>query len=138
MVVYTAAENKTRTHASRELFLANYIYTPDPWKGCLGSLGQNLIILKTKRLAFSQPFDFERKTRLEPTLWTFLANYIYTPSPWKGRLGSLGQNLDTHRYKTKTTTKRLSFLVLSGKRDSNSRPQPWQNHSILWMIPQYI
>ena len=71
VVVYTAAENETRTHASRELFVANYIYTPDPWKGCLGLLGQNLIILKTKRLAFSQPFDFERKTRLElatPTL----------------------------------------------------------------------
>ena len=36
VVVYTAAENKTRTHASRELFLANYIYTPDPWEGSIG------------------------------------------------------------------------------------------------------
>ena len=30
VVVYTAAENETRTHASRVLFLANYIYIPDP------------------------------------------------------------------------------------------------------------
>ena len=71
VVVYTVAENETRTHALRELFLANYIYTPTPGRGALGSLGKNLIILKSKRLAFSQPFDFERKTRLElatPTL----------------------------------------------------------------------
>ena len=36
VVVYTVAENETRTHASRVLFLANYIYTPDPWKGSIG------------------------------------------------------------------------------------------------------
>jgi hypothetical protein len=50
-----AAENKTRTHASRELFLANYIYTPEPWKGCLGSLGQNnrRRQYKTKKTAVS-------------------------------------------------------------------------------------
>ena len=30
------AENETRTHASRVWFLANYIYTPDPWKGSIG------------------------------------------------------------------------------------------------------
>ena len=46
-----------------------------------------------KGLDFSKPFDFERKTRLEPTLRAgIFANYIYTPDPWKGRLGSLVQN----------------------------------------------
>ena len=47
-----------------------------------------------KGLDFSKPFDFERKTRLEPTLRAgIFANYIYTPDPWKGRLGSLVANL---------------------------------------------
>jgi hypothetical protein len=41
-----------------------------------------------KGLDFSKPFDFERKTRLEPTLRAgIFANYIYTPDPWKGRFG---------------------------------------------------
>ena len=75
VVVYTAAENETRTHASRELFLANYIYTPDLWKGCLGSLGQSIAADNTKR---------------------------------------------------KKTAVSCLLRFVSGKRDSNSRPQPWQ------------
>ena len=49
VVVYTAAENETRTHALRELFLANYIYTPDPWKGSIGGARTESNCLKIKK-----------------------------------------------------------------------------------------
>ena len=66
-------ERKTRLAHTRSVggFSRTISTPPTPGRGVLWSLGQNLIILKTKRLAFSQPFDFERKTRLElatPTL----------------------------------------------------------------------
>ena len=49
VVVYTAAENETRTHALRELFLVNYIYTPDPWKGRIGvARGESRFLLQAK------------------------------------------------------------------------------------------
>ena len=43
------AENETRTHALRELFLANYIYTPDPWKGSIGGARTESNCLKIKK-----------------------------------------------------------------------------------------
>ncbi len=36
------AENETRTPASRGHYLANYIYTPNPWEGRVGSLRASL------------------------------------------------------------------------------------------------
>ena len=64
-------ERKTRLEPTlwaitREL----YLY-PRPLKGVFGVASCKLIILKSKRIALSYPFDFERKTRLElatPTL----------------------------------------------------------------------
>ena len=37
--------------------------------------------IKTKKSQKTLRLNPERKTRLEPTLWAFLANNIYTPSP---------------------------------------------------------
>ena len=65
------AENEARTHASRVWFLANYIYTPDPWKGRLGSLRARHISSNEKAALLDCFSSFERKTRLElatPTL----------------------------------------------------------------------
>ena len=62
----TRLEPTLRVGNSRELYLH-----PLPLKGAYGVAPSNLIILKSKRLAKCQPFDFERKTRLElatPTL----------------------------------------------------------------------
>ena len=44
------------------------------------ALGKNLIILKSKRLVFSQPFVFERKTRLEPTMLVGNSRELYLHS----------------------------------------------------------
>ncbi len=68
-VMLVIAENETRAHGvgiSRGLYLYPLPLEGENW----GRLCKP-IILKSKRLAFSQPFDFERKTRLElatPTL----------------------------------------------------------------------
>ena len=48
----------------------------DVLKSCGSRFG-----IKTKKSQISLRLDFERKTRLEPTLWAFLANNIYTPNP---------------------------------------------------------
>ena len=37
--------------------------------------------IKTKKPQKTLRLDPERKARLEPTLWAFLANNIYTPNP---------------------------------------------------------
>ena len=63
-----------------------------------------------KGLDFSKPFDFERKTRLEPTLRAgIFANYIYTPNPWKGRFGVA--SCETHIIKRKSSPFGLLFFV---------------------------
>ena len=46
----------------------------DVLKSCGSRFG-----IKTKKSQISLRLNPERKTRLEPTLWAFLANYIYTP-----------------------------------------------------------
>ena len=93
VVVYTAAENEIRTHASRELFLADYIYTPDPWEGRLGSLGQNhrRRQYKTKKTAVSCLFRFVSGKRdsvhLLPTLYIKQLPLPSTILPIRGTLG---------------------------------------------------
>ena len=54
----------------------------------MGALGKNLIILKSKRLVFSQPIVFERKTRLEPTMLAGISRELYLhPQPLEGVSG---------------------------------------------------
>ena len=48
----------------------------DVLKSCGSRFG-----IKTKKSQKTLRLDPERKTRLEPTLWAFLANNIYTPNP---------------------------------------------------------
>ena len=72
-LLFCWAENETRARAARGQLLAKYIYTPNPWKGCLGSLRVSAVIqvAKRKKTALSCLSHFERKTRLElatPTL----------------------------------------------------------------------
>ena len=39
----------------------------------------------------------------------FLANYIYTPNPWEGRVGSLRASHSLREYKMKKDSLKLSF-----------------------------
>ena len=48
----------------------------DVLKSCGSRFG-----IKTKKSQKTLRLNPERKTRLEPTLWAFLANNIYTPNP---------------------------------------------------------
>ena len=51
-------------------------YFRDVLKSCGSQFG-----IKTKKSQKTLRLNPERKTRLEPTLWVFLANNIYTPNP---------------------------------------------------------
>ena len=78
----------------------------------------------------------ERKTRLEPPLRVgIISRIIFTPpTPERGVLGSLRAS---HRVKQKKQSIGL-LLRLSGKRDSNSRPQPWQGCALpTELFPQH-
>ena len=56
----------------------------------------------------------ENETRTPASRGRLLANYIYTPNPWEGRVGSLRAS---HRIKQRSSPFGL-LLSLSGKRDS--------------------
>ena len=78
--------------------------------------------------------------RLEPTqAWAkFLANcYLHPLTPYQGEpLGSLVRVIVT--FKRKKQPVWTAFLRLSGKRDSNSRPQPWQGCALpTELFPQF-
>ena len=61
------------------------------FRGCIEELWEPFGI-KTKKSQKTLRLDPERKTRLEPTLWAFLASNIYTPTPERGDLVSLVQS----------------------------------------------
>ena len=74
-------------------------------------------------------FVLERKTRLEPAARA-IREFHVTPSPLSGGpLGGLG-SLRSSLVQNKTPTARAGALFWSGKRDSNSRPRPWQGRAL--------
>ena len=106
----------------------NYVYTPSPCNGCLGPLVQSLVP-STKKGSQQTAFSFvERKTRLEPTLRVSISRELYLhPQPLKGEhWGRFVQASASNLTKRKKTAKSCLLRFVSGKRDSNSRPQPWQ------------
>ena len=111
-------------------------YQREVWRDCLYSCG---LFRKThkKRIALCYPSCVERKTRLEPPLRVgIFREFIFTPPTHeRGDLGSLRAG---HRVKQKSSPFGLLFR-LSGKRDSNSRPQPWQGCALpTELFPQYV
>ena len=113
-------------------FLLRSVCRAKPCHRCLGER----FCIKTKKSQKTLRLDFERKTRLETHVarGQFLAIYIYPPNPWKGRVGSLRASLASNK---KSSPFGL-LLRLSGKRDSNSRPQPWQGCALpTELFPQH-
>ena len=63
-------------------------YQREVWRDC--QYGRGLFReTHKKRIALCYPSCVERKTRHEPALCAsdFSRTYVYTPNPWKGRLG---------------------------------------------------
>ena len=62
--------------------------------------------------------------------------YLHPPTPERGVLGSLVQSRVPS---TKKGSQQTAFYSLSGKRDSNSRPQPWQGCALpTELFPHYL
>ena len=69
----------------------------------------------------------------------FLANYIYTPAPERGGWGRFVQASVSDVAKRKKTAFSCLLRFKSGKRDSNSRPQPWQGCALpTELFPHYL
>ena len=137
-------ERKTRLESTLRLgYSANLYLHPRPLKGANRgrSVGASFP-RKSKRTALRLSFQFsERKTRLEPTLrLVYFANLsVFTPpSPERGESGSLGRSLVFLKIEKDSLATVLSISV-SGKRDSNSRPQPWQGCALpTELFPHYF
>ena len=76
-----------------------------------------------KAIIFRLSLCVERKTRLEPAFAGASREiYLHPPTPERGEWGRFVQV----SCQTKKAARLDCFSSLSGKRDSNSRPQPWQ------------
>ena len=83
-------ERKTRLEPTLWAFLANYIYTPSPWKGRIGVARSKSRYTQIQNKNDNQKAVvscFERKTRLEPTLWAITRELYLYPRPLKGVFG---------------------------------------------------
>ena len=92
----------------------------------------------------SNPFGllihFERKTRLEPPLRVgiFLASLYLHPHPLEEVFGVALCEPSFPIVQNEKRQPKAVFSILSGKRDSNSRPQPWQGCALpTELFPQH-
>ena len=89
----------------------------------------------------SKLLDLERKTSHEPAFAGISRELLFTPpNPLEGGiLGSLVRAIITENTKQKRQLSSCLSLFWSGKRDSNSRPQPWQGCALpTELFPHYF
>ena len=125
--------------------LANYIYTPNPWKGReWGRFVANLVFRSKqslpyqrevwrdclygrglfrethkKRIALCYPSCVERKTRLEPTLWAIARERYLHPRPLRGEHWVASCERSFTQAQNEKRQLKAVFIVLSGKREFN-------------------
>ena len=116
-------ERKTRLEPTLRVGRSRrYSSPPLPLEGVWGSLAEVSVFLQTKKTAQRLSFPSGKRDSNPRYAWVTRAVILHPRSPSRGPWGRSPKSLFS--FKQKRQPERLSFP--SGKRDSNSRPQPWQ------------